>query len=43
MEGTRKYFVGGNWKCNGTMASVKELVQGTLNQMEFNKDKVGKY
>eukprot|EP00013_Stygamoeba_regulata_P022779 CAMPEP_0177663110 /NCGR_PEP_ID=MMETSP0447-20121125/19735_1 /TAXON_ID=0 /ORGANISM="Stygamoeba regulata, Strain BSH-02190019" /LENGTH=251 /DNA_ID=CAMNT_0019168893 /DNA_START=35 /DNA_END=790 /DNA_ORIENTATION=+ len=24
----RKFFVGGNWKCNGSLASVKELVDG---------------
>jgi len=34
--------VGGNWKSNGTMAFAKEFVEGTLNKMEFNKDKVGK-
>jgi len=27
---TRKFFVGGNWKCNGTQSSVKTLVD-TLN------------
>lgn len=25
-DGERKYLIGGNWKCNGTMASVKELI-----------------
>lgn len=43
MEHQRKYFVGGNWKCNGTLSFVKEMVEGTINKMEFNKDKVGKY
>lgn len=42
MESSRKYFVGGNWKSNGTLASVKELVEGTLNKAEYNKDRVGK-
>lgn len=26
-EGERKYLIGGNWKCNGTMASVAEIVK----------------
>jgi len=33
----RTFFVGGNWKCNGTVASVTELVNG-LNQGELPKD-----
>lgn len=42
MEAQRKYFVGGNWKCNGTLAFAKELVEGTLNKVEYNHDKVCK-
>lgn len=42
METHRKYFVGGNWKCNGTLAFVKEMIEGTLNKMEYHHDKVGK-
>ena len=26
MAGTRKFFVGGNWKCNGTKDSISKLV-----------------
>jgi triosephosphate isomerase len=29
--GERKYLIGGNWKCNGTLASAKELIE-TLNK-----------
>eukprot|EP00587_Corethron_hystrix_P017074 CAMPEP_0113331100 /NCGR_PEP_ID=MMETSP0010_2-20120614/22260_1 /TAXON_ID=216773 ORGANISM="Corethron hystrix, Strain 308" /NCGR_SAMPLE_ID=MMETSP0010_2 /ASSEMBLY_ACC=CAM_ASM_000155 /LENGTH=268 /DNA_ID=CAMNT_0000194247 /DNA_START=311 /DNA_END=1117 /DNA_ORIENTATION=- /assembly_acc=CAM_ASM_000155 len=29
--GARKYIIGGNWKCNGTVADVKALVK-TLNE-----------
>jgi len=36
----RKYFIGGNWKCNGTLAFAKELVEGTLNKVEYNHDKI---
>lgn len=39
----RKYFVGGNWKCNGTQAFAKDLVENVLNKAEYNHDKVGKY
>jgi len=33
----RKFFVGGNWKCNGTQASVNSLVN-SLNSGGFSKD-----
>ncbi len=39
---TRKYFVGGNWKCNGTMKFVHEFTENTLNKMDYKKDKMGK-
>ncbi|KAK9901390.1 hypothetical protein WJX75_009893 [Coccomyxa subellipsoidea] len=32
--GARKFFVGGNWKCNGTIKSVESLVD-TLNKGEI--------
>mmetsp|Transcript_18753 Transcript_18753/g.28093 ORF Transcript_18753/g.28093 Transcript_18753/m.28093 type:complete len:326 (+) Transcript_18753:94-1071(+) len=35
----RKFFVGGNWKCNGNMASVKELVS-SLNDGEPTRGNV---
>jgi triosephosphate isomerase len=43
MVESKKYLVGGNWKSNGTLASVKDLVEGVLNKLEYNRDKVGKY
>merc|ERR1712000_207299 len=30
----RKFFVGGNWKCNGVLKSIEELVNG-LNKLEL--------
>jgi glyceraldehyde 3-phosphate dehydrogenase len=33
----RKFFVGGNWKCNGTQSSVKALVE-TLNTGALSKN-----
>ena len=43
MEGSRRYFVGGNWKCNGTLAFVKDMIEGTLNKMDYEKSKVGNH
>ena len=41
MEATqRKYMVGGNWKCNGTVQFIKDFVGEVLNKSEFNADKV---
>mmetsp|Transcript_12512 Transcript_12512/g.18908 ORF Transcript_12512/g.18908 Transcript_12512/m.18908 type:complete len:263 (+) Transcript_12512:45-833(+) len=34
---SRKFFVGGNWKCNGTVNSVNELLKG-LSAGKFNSD-----
>lgn len=42
MEGPaqRKFIIGGNWKCNGTVQSIKDLITGTLNKSDFNEDAV---
>lgn len=42
VEANRQYFVGGNWKSTGTLASVQELVEGTLNKIEYDHTKVCK-
>ena len=36
----RKYIIGGNWKCNGTLQSVKDLIKGVLNMAEFDQAKL---
>ena len=36
----RKCIVGGNWKCNGTVQSIKSLVSDVLNQAAFDGSKV---
>ena len=33
----RKYIIGGNWKCNGTLQSVKDLIKDVLNKSEFDQ------
>eukprot|EP00959_Pyramimonas_sp_CCMP1952_P448536 9391802-Pyramimonas_sp.AAC.1 len=40
MRGYGKFIVGGNWKCNGTMASVKELVDSLNAQKDELSDNV---
>ena len=40
MQYERKMIIGGNWKCNGTIQSVKDLVNNVLNQAEYDSNKV---
>lgn len=41
MEGAqRKYIIGGNWKCNGTIQSVKDLVNSVLNRAQFDQSRL---
>ena len=37
---TKKEIVGGKWKCNGTLESVKELITNVLNKVEFDQNQV---
>jgi len=36
VESKRKYFVGGNWKSNGTTKFVRDMINDTLNKMKFD-------
>ena len=38
----RKIFIGGNWKSNGTIEFVKDIVSNMINQLDYNKDLIGK-
>jgi triosephosphate isomerase len=38
----RKFFVGGNWKMNGSVAENEKLLQ-TLNTMKFNQSSTGSF
>ena len=40
MKSARKLFVGGNWKSNGTISSIKDLVFTVLNPAPINFSKV---
>lgn len=40
MSDGRKFFVGGNWKMNGSKAKVDEILK-FMNDGNFNGDKVG--
>ena len=37
---SRKFIIGGNWKCNGTLQSVKDLIKDVLNKAQFDQTKV---
>lgn len=36
----RKYIIGGNWKCNGTIQSVNDLINNVLNKATFDQSQV---
>ena len=33
MESNRRYFIGANWKCNGTTAFVKDIMLHLINTL----------
>ena len=37
---SRRLFIGGNWKCNGTAKSATILINDTVNKIEFNPKKM---
>ncbi len=37
---SRRLFIGGNWKCNGTLTSGEKLVKNTVNKIEFDPSKL---
>lgn len=37
---SRRLFIGGNWKCNGTTKSATTLIKDTVNKIEFNPRKM---
>ena len=41
MASDRKFFVGGNWKMNGSKAKVDEILK-FMNDANYNAEKVGK-
>lgn len=36
----KKFIIGGNWKSNGTMQSINDLITNVLNTIEFNNEQV---
>jgi triosephosphate isomerase len=38
--GTKKLFVGGNWKSNNTVQQTKQLVENVINKLKFDKSKI---
>ena len=39
---TRKYFLGGNWKCNGNTAFIKDIISHLINTFSYDQKKLGK-
>ena len=39
----RKYWVGSNWKCNGSIASIKDSVTNMVNDLDYNQSHIGKF
>ena len=39
----RKFFVGGNWKCNNTLNGSRDLVKNVYNKLAFNPNTTGKH
>ncbi len=38
----RRFFVGGNWKANGTVEFVKDIAENMLNTLVFDKTLLGR-
>lgn len=38
----RRYFLGANWKCNGTTAFVKDIITHLINSFDYDPNKIGK-
>lgn len=36
----RKFIVGGNWKCNGSIESINKLIGEVINKVEIDETKV---
>jgi triosephosphate isomerase len=36
----KKYLVGGNWKSNGTVVFVRDMINDVLNKMKYEEAKV---
>lgn len=33
----RKFFIGANWKCNGTTAFVREYINNLVNDLKYDQ------
>jgi hypothetical protein len=43
MESTkRRYFLGANWKCNGSTLFIKDIITHLINTFEYDTKKMGK-
>jgi hypothetical protein len=40
---TRRYFLGANWKSNGTTQIAKEIITHMINSFEYDPKKIGRW
>ena len=40
MESKRRILVGGNWKCNGDQAFIRDIITNMMNTLEYNTQEV---
>jgi len=38
----RKYWIGCNWKCQGSISFIKDSVKNMYNDIEYNQNHTGK-
>lgn len=39
---TRKYWIGCNWKCNGSISFIKDSVKNMTNDFDYSQEHLGK-
>ena len=42
-EQKRRYFLGANWKCNGTTYFVKDIVTHLINSFSYDNKRLGTF
>lgn len=39
----RRYWLGCNWKCNGSIEFIKDSVKNMINDVKYSQDHMGKH
>jgi len=40
IQNRRRYFLGANWKCNGTTSFVRDIISNLINDLEYDQSKL---